>query len=93
MADKLIAHGLTDIIGHQALYYGNPKLNIKRQDCHSEAGVQAKTELIKSLKKALKLKEVSMYIHLITYIGCEDLPECVEKLKQRKLGLITESQT
>ena len=42
MAEKLVTHGLLDFVGHQALYYGNPRLNIKRQDCQSEAGIQAK---------------------------------------------------
>ncbi len=82
MADKLVSHGLTDFLGHQALYFGNPKYNIRRQDCHTEQGIQAKDQLIKTLKKALKIKEVCMYIHLVTYIVSEDLPECVEKIRR-----------
>ena len=82
MADKLASHGLTDFVGYQALYFGDPKYNIRREDCHSEQGIQAKDQLIKALKKALKIKEVSMYIHLLTYIVSEDLPECVEKIRR-----------
>jgi hypothetical protein len=60
--------------------------NIRREDCHSEQGLQAKDQLIKALKKVLKIKEVSMYIHLITYIVSEDLPECVEKMRMKRAG-------
>ena len=60
--------------------------NIRREDCHSEQGLQAKDQLIKALKKVLKIKEVSMYIHLITYIVSEDLPECVEKMRRKRAG-------
>ena len=82
MADKLASQGLTDFLAHQALYFGDPKYNIRREDCHSEQGIQAKDQLIKALKKVLKIKEVSMYIHLLTYIVSEDLPECVEKIRR-----------
>jgi len=80
LGQKLLHNGMLDFVGHQALYYGNPRLNIKRQDCHSEAGIDAKHKLIQSLKKILNIKEVTMYIHLITYIGTEELPECVATL-------------
>ena len=39
MAENLASHGLTDFLGHQALYFGNPIFNIRREDCQSEQGI------------------------------------------------------